>query len=145
MFAQEISALPDYKAEYSFYSIKKKIEHSFYKGLYYFITGDYADSDRLDEKYFQTCLKEENNDPIYNYYCGIAQKERTESMPYYLRSENIFLSNVEARFQLGLYYYKLKMYDRALEYFIEAEKINDKKGVGPGHWTSVCCFGSTFY
>ena len=123
-FLQQLSIETNYEILYSFYNINEKITNNFYKGFYYLVTGNYPDHERLHEKYFELCLKEENENPVYNYYYAFAQKEITESKQHYLESIKRYPLNIEARFQLGFYYYDLELYDQALQYFSEIEKIN---------------------
>ncbi len=129
LFLQEISGQTNYKMDYSFSKTEEEIKGNFLKGLYYFITGDYPEKDRLDEKYFQASLKQDNYNPVYNYYYAVAQKEKAESRHYLLRSKAVYSSNVEARSRLGIYYYDLKMFDQAMDYFNQAAGLNNSFGL----------------
>lgn len=99
------------------YEIEKLFPDDFSRGFYYFITKNYPDYERLDDKYFGLCVKEEPNNPIYSFYYSLCQKEKTLAKEYYIKSLQSDPDNVEALFQLGLYYFNLKNYDRAMEYF----------------------------
>jgi len=111
-FTENTELIPEIEPD----TLVETLTNNFLKGLYYQITGNFPDTDRLNEKHFELYLRENPADPVAHLYYAKAVKEKTIAKDHYEECLQILPSAVEAISDIAWYYYDLKQYDKALEY-----------------------------
>ena len=121
IFQHEQLNSTNYLNSYQQINVNSEYKDDFHKGLYYFITHNFPDNNKLDTTCFITAVKSDSNNSIYNYYYGLSLNQNPSSKEYFLKTIDNLSSNNEAYLQLGLYYNNLNDYDSALNYFQKAQ------------------------